>query len=239
SDGGSIGPSVLHWEFPMRSHRNGVTTTRYRVESTRTDFEQCTVPSRSPLSSLDEPHRDVSNCWCDVDYAPRSHSCIACRRSYKEAPMKRIWATTLAVLVGGLVVALAAQDPQPSRSAGSAKTITVSGCVQRATEAPTGTSGTAGAPAASSSEPKFLLKSAASAGTGATGTSGSASSATAREYRLDGDDSKLTPHVGHKVEISGSLEEAMPSPSGAASSSSAPKLKVDSVKMIASSCSGD
>ena len=150
--------------------------------------------------------------------------------------MKRIWATTLALLIGGVAVALAAQDAQPSRAA-SAKTITVSGCVARATEAPTGTSGTAGA-ASAASEPKFLLKSAASAGAGATGTSGSASSATASEYRLDGDDSKLTPHVGHKVEISGSVEDAASaSPAGAASSSSAPKLKVDSVKMIAPSCS--
>jgi hypothetical protein len=51
-------------------------------------------------------------------------------------------------------------------------------------------------------------------------------------YRLDADDSKLAPHVGHKVEITGSLDRASSS-----SPSSSPRLKVDNVKMIASSCS--
>src|SRR5712691_5449397 len=45
--------------------------------------------------------------------------------------------------------------------------------------------------------------------------SGTASAATASSYKLDADDAKLTPHVGHKVEISGTVEPA----SSAASSS--------------------
>jgi hypothetical protein len=40
--------------------------------------------------------------------------------------------------------------------------------------------------------------------------------------------------VGHKVEISGTVESAS---SAASSSMSSPTLKVDSVKMIASTCS--
>jgi hypothetical protein len=63
-------------------------------------------------------------------------------------------------------------------------------------------------------------------------------------YRLDADDSKLTPHVGHKVEITGTLDSASSSaastsPAGSSSTASAasgPKLKVDNVKMIATSC---
>jgi hypothetical protein len=61
----------------------------------------------------------------------------------------------------------------------------------------------------------------------------------AREYRLDADDSKLNPHIGQKVEITGTVEES--SSSGAAKPStsvaaSEPTLKVSSVKMVASSC---
>jgi hypothetical protein len=51
-------------------------------------------------------------------------------------------------------------------------------------------------------------------------------------YKLDADDSKLAPHVGHKVEITGSLDQASSS-----SPSSSPRLKVDNVKMIATTCS--
>ena len=56
------------------------------------------------------------------------------------------------------------------------------------------------------------------------------------EYRLDADDAKLTPHVGHKVEITGTAEAAGMAQRPATSRASAPKLKVDSVKMIAATC---
>jgi hypothetical protein len=53
-------------------------------------------------------------------------------------------------------------------------------------------------------------------------------------YQLDARDSKLSPHVGHQVEVTGSLKGGFsPSPSGL----DAPKLKVESVKMISTSCS--
>jgi hypothetical protein len=117
---------------------------------------------------------------------------------------------------------------------------------------PTGTSG-----AASSATEKFILSNAmssdssksAGATTGTSGTTASSTkaSATASSYRLDADDSKLTAHVGHKVEVTGTIESdsstAAASASGstsgtsASATSSAPKLKVDSVKMIASTCS--
>jgi hypothetical protein len=65
-----------------------------------------------------------------------------------------------------------------------------------------------------------------------------------KSYQLDADDSQLTPHVGHKVEISGTVEggssssrTSTSSTATASSSASQPKLKVDSVRMIASSCS--
>ena len=63
-------------------------------------------------------------------------------------------------------------------------------------------------------------------------------------YQLAGDTSKLTEHVGHKVEITGSAGAASSggtSPSGgtatAGGSAGQQTLNVSSVKMIASSCS--
>jgi hypothetical protein len=68
--------------------------------------------------------------------------------------------------------------------------------------------------------------------------------ATAPRYRLDdAAASNITPHVGHKVEITGTVEEqshatGAGATAGATSSgAAAPKLKVDSIRMIASSCS--
>ena len=157
---------------------------------------------------------------------------------------KTTWIATCTAMAFGLATALVAQTPsQTSPSSSAAKTITVSGCVQRAAQAPTGTSGSAGA--ARDSEAKFLLTSAAmsSSGTpGTAGTSGTAgaappSGAVASEYRLDADDAKLTSHVGHKVEISGTVESsAGTTQAPSASAANAPKLKVDTVKMIAATC---
>jgi len=153
----------------------------------------------------------------------------------------RIWSGTCTAIAFGLTVGLMAQQPpqtQPPTQSSSAKSVTVTGCVQRSAQAPTGTTGAAGA-TRSASETKFLLTSAAMSTSGTTGTAGTTppSTAVASEYRLDADDAKLTPHVGHKVEIAGTVE---PPPSRteppAASAANAPKLKVDTVKMIASTC---
>jgi hypothetical protein len=138
---------------------------------------------------------------------------------------------TLAVACA-TTVALSAQATPPSSdqtqpSGASAKSkITVSGCLERSKDsaAPTGTTG---APSASMDSSKFVLNNVTPASaSGTAGTSGSAS--TASSYKLDGDDSKLTPHIGHKVEISGTADDR--APGGA-------KLKVESVKMVAASCS--
>src|SRR5258708_19758093 len=84
---------------------------------------------------------------------------------------KTTWAATCTAIVFGVTAALVAQTSQTPTTSGAAKSITVSGCIQRASEGPTGTSGTAGA--TSASEPKFLLTSASLGGSSATGTSGS------------------------------------------------------------------
>ena len=176
--------------------------------------------------------------------------------------------TLTVVACAGLIAAQAqnptSQTPSPSpttqtpgttssassqRSA-SANTITVEGCIQRGTGSSTaGATGTAG-----SSGDAFILanamKSTGTSGSSSGSSSSSSASGMASSYRLDADASKLSPHVGHKVEITGTLESSMSSSSSsspssgaaggatssASSTASAPRLKVDNVKMVSTTC---
>jgi hypothetical protein len=151
----------------------------------------------------------------------------------------RIWSAICAAIVLGVSVGLLAQEPPapqaPSKST-AAKTITVTGCVAKAA-APTGTTGTAGGAASAKDETNFVLSSAAASPTGTAGAAPPSAASIASEYRLDAADAKLTPHVGHKVEITGTVEESKgPTQPPAASAANAPKLKVDSLKMVSTSC---
>jgi hypothetical protein len=128
----------------------------------------------------------------------------------------------------------AAQRPPDTRAA-SADNLTVTGCVERSASA-SNAPGAAGNPAApgGSESSRFILTKAMKP----TGTAGSSSAAPApSSYQLDADDSKLTAHVGQKVEIKGTIAERSSSASKGGSSSDAPRLKVDSVKMVAATCS--
>jgi hypothetical protein len=164
---------------------------------------------------------------------------------------QNVWRTgTLAAIACAVAIGGAAQttDPAQTRSVTStADKVTITGCVQRADATPIGTSGAVGE---STTASKFILATPVASSSGATttaGTSGtmkpdSSAVTTAINYRLDAEDSKLAPHVGHKVEITGTLEAAPTSPAAASESAAAPtppspKVKVDTVKMIASSCS--
>ena len=153
----------------------------------------------------------------------------------------RIWSATGAAIVLGVSVGILAQEapaPQTPAKNPTAKTITVGGCLAKAT-APTGTTGTTGA-GATAKETKFVLSGASitpSATPGAAEAATPPATAVASEYKLDGDDAKLTPHVGHKVEITGTVQEVKGATEApAASAANAPTLKVDSVKMVAPSC---
>ena len=79
---------------------------------------------------------------------------------------------------------------------------------------------------------------ASASGSGAVGTAGGAKPMA--RYRLDADEAKLSPHAGHKVEVTGTLEEASASATtssgGSATASAAPALKVSAVKMVAATC---
>jgi hypothetical protein len=118
----------------------------------------------------------------------------------------------------------------------------VTGCLERRSAAAVAAPAPAGAPAGNDT-PGFVLTKV----TRPVGTAGSSASApAATTYRLDADDSKLSGHVGEKVEITGMLANRSDnsSASRAADNSSAsraagadaPQLKVDSVKMIAKTC---
>ena len=122
------------------------------------------------------------------------------------------------------------QQPAPAARQASEK-VTISGCIQNAPAA--------GAEAAAA--PKFVLAKgkmvSGAAGGAAVGTSGT--TAAVADYRLDGEDKTLSPHLNHQVEISGTVQRS--SASGAAnvapgSAAAGPTLKVDSVKMIAATC---
>jgi hypothetical protein len=125
-----------------------------------------------------------------------------------------------------------AQAPA-QRPDSTANKVMITGCLERA-QAATSTPGATGT--AGTASPFILTKAAPSS---AGGTAGSASPPSAAQsvssYRLDADSSKLTPHLNHKVEISGTLQPAMAS---GASNASDPQqtLKVDDVKMLAASC---
>lgn len=159
--------------------------------------------------------------------------------------------------------------PQPSASSASSDhKITVTGCLKpappEATDAAgaTGTAGTSGAAGAAradaasdSSDAKFILADASispaaaepgaagsSAGAAATPPSASAdASQPTRTYRLLANPAALVPHVGKKLELTGTLmDDSGSASSGAAgqadASSKSPLLKVEAGKVLSTPC---
>jgi hypothetical protein len=135
-----------------------------------------------------------------------------------------------------------------SPASAAADKVMLTGCVARMDQ----TSGGAASTAASSESIRFVLNNAmrstptATTTTGTTGSSASsAPSATAGSaamtYRLDATDSQLTAHVGHKVEVTGMLQNAAAagttgSSAGSTAATNSPVFKVESVRMIAATC---
>jgi hypothetical protein len=190
--------------------------------------------------------------------------------------MKRtLWMT--AAIACATSVALMAQSPSTTTSQSSdKKTVTVTGCVQdssagsAASSTTTGSSttgggfilanATMGSGSMAGSTPGSTAGTTAgttsgttastpptSATTGTAGTTGSSSSMS-HNYKLEGSDSELKRHVGHKVEVTGTIDGASHSTSsatsttGTTSSSSSTmnneqKIEVSSVRMISADCS--
>jgi hypothetical protein len=118
--------------------------------------------------------------------------------------------------------------------------ITLTGCVERA-DAVTGASSAA----ADVDSLSFMLIQ-ASKGTAAdapaqiatSGTSDPKAVSKGSVYRLDGDVKTLNPHVGHKVEVSGTVQAATVTTAAAADASSAiaPLIKIARVRMVSDTC---
>jgi hypothetical protein len=81
----------------------------------------------------------------------------------------------------------------------------------------------------------FVLITAAPQTTGTSGNAARRGAPMDKGYRLDAEVGKLNPHVGHKVEIAGTVVEPATT-NGAASSANGPKVKVDSIKMLSETC---
>lgn len=132
---------------------------------------------------------------------------------------------------------------RPAAAAANAdKKVTFSGCIERQPPSAAAVTGGPNMP--------FMLTGASAVGAGAAvGTAGAATGAptgaasatVGKSYRLDGAESTLSPHVGHKVEITGTIQEQPASPAASATvtgpaTAAAARLKVDSLKMVSTTC---
>ena len=178
--------------------------------------------------------------------------------------MKRPIQIATMTLAAAWVVGVAAQTPDTQSSAQRRpnETITVTGCLQDRTSSPTSTAGS------TTTGGNYILANATMASekssttTGTTGTttppttsetpSPSRSAGMNTSYVLDGQDSDLKKHVGHRIEVTGTLDaNASNRPSGAAPTTGttatgttstsgahpASQIKVSSVRMISADCS--
>jgi hypothetical protein len=108
-------------------------------------------------------------------------------------------------------------------------------------------------PSASTTPAGFILANAmigngstpsSSSTVGTTGTAGTTASARGTSYVLDGHAADLKSHVGHRIEVTGTVEPksktsadpATSAPGSPASSMATDHLTVSSVKMIAADC---
>ena len=145
-----------------------------------------------------------------------------------------------AVLLIASAAALHAQNTTTSNQTNRNATgsVTVTGCVERADQV----AGNANIGTTVDSLSFMLIK--ATKGTAAearpTATNGQRENAAEKGamYRLNGETSKLNPHVGHRVEVTGTLDSG-PAPAAAATDSTqayTPSLKVESIKMVSDTC---
>jgi len=112
--------------------------------------------------------------------------------------------------------------------------VSVTGCLREASAAAAPAEGAPVAPAAAAAagkvdstnaNPKYVLADAVPSPADAGGAS------SAKTYRLVANDSALTPHVGKKLELTGTIDQ-----SPASSASAAPRLLVQSGKVLSPSC---
>ena len=151
--------------------------------------------------------------------------------------MSRIFmAGTFATL---LCASLAAQAPtQTPTPSPKADTITVQGCITPSVNAVSATPDAVGTSGTSVSTATAFILATAMKPAGTSGSSAASSAPVASAYQLQVEDSKLIPHVGHKVEISGTLVATPPTTAAASArgATPSPTLKVATVRMIEETC---
>ena len=146
-----------------------------------------------------------------------------------------IGATVVCVL--SFVVLAQKQVPAPAPVPGqtgssSANRVSVSGCLERAAQL---------LPSAATTEDSLSFVLIKPTERTPIGTSGAADNTAAsltrdRMYRLDAPVDQLSLHVGHKVEVTGTLAETATAPAGAGSSTNVPRLRVESIRMLDLTC---
>ena len=137
-----------------------------------------------------------------------------------------LWSSALATFACVTAIGLGAQSPGTSPQTGAGRT-TVTGCIELTEQSVVGTSGSLGTLTPAAPDTTFVLTRA----TLAPNSAAASSTPTSSTYRIDiVDEGKLWLHVGHKVELSGTL--------GAATPGTYPKFVVQSVKLVAASCEG-
>ena len=137
--------------------------------------------------------------------------------------------TFAAALVCGLGLTVHAQDSKvksKTRTDGDATPVTFTGCVQSGSETRT-----------------YILDKVVPVSrtttTETTGTSGEVTRTSTTYLLVPGDKVELQSHVGHKVEVTGTLDAASaaaPVTADPPSAQNAPKVKVTRVKMISETC---
>jgi hypothetical protein len=153
-----------------------------------------------------------------------------------------------AVLSTGTLIAQSQSSAQPpAQKPSNADRVTVTGCIERADQL--SASGSAIGTTVDSLD-FVLIKADAQSGsssasrqpapTGTSGTSGAASASVGPMYRLDAEVEELNRHVGHRVEIVGTRDAnaaaAVQADTANPHPSTAPRLRVESVKMLSESC---
>ena len=148
----------------------------------------------------------------------------------------QLWSGGFVAIACAVTVGLAAQAPSKPASPTYGKLIKLSGCIQQVPESEIGTTGA-----------KYLLTYPRRASI--------KDGPTAIRYRLVVDDAKVSAHAGHRVDITGQVEEAGSdkplSTTGTnaiavasdaaeqarkASAANSPKLKIDTIDMVATFC---
>jgi len=134
-----------------------------------------------------------------------------------------------------------------SPQANDARRVTLAGCLQAAPAGPVGTSGTAAPAPAPSTAPDAAAKPEGGSGSAklvlvdavpapAEAAGNASNSAAPQTYRLIANEGALMPHVGKKLELTGTIEDQKTSASNDSSAANAPQLRVEAGKVVASTC---